>query len=153
MGTLQYNNDYFQVYRRLAKEFDLPLRMGSQDLLAAMGGGHQRGQLDADGILCPDYLVYGERKAKESMADYWKRMLSDLKPGVTELFIHASVAGDELTAFTNTAGDRAEEYRLFTKDPEIRKLLESQNVKRIGYRALRDLQRKAHTSGKPEGVK
>src|SRR5882724_4841806 len=62
MGTLQYNEAYFQIYRRLAKEFDLPLRMASQELLAAMGGGHQRGQLDADGILCPDYLLYGERK-------------------------------------------------------------------------------------------
>ena len=44
MGTLQYNEAYFQIYRRLAKEFNLPLRMGSQELLAAQGGGHQRGQ-------------------------------------------------------------------------------------------------------------
>jgi chitin disaccharide deacetylase len=153
MGTLQFNENYFQVYRRLAKEFDLPLRMGSQELLAAMGGGQQRGQLDADGILYPDYLVYGERKANESMADYWKRMLGDLKPGVTELFIHASAAGDELAAFTNTAADRAEEYRLFTKDPEIRKILDAQNVKRIGFRALRDLQRKARAGRPADGTK
>jgi hypothetical protein len=153
MGTLQYNDTYFQVYRRLAKEFDLPLRMGSQELLAAQGGGQQRGQLDEDGILCPDYLIHGGRKANESMSDYWKRMLSDLKPGVTEAYIHASAAGDELAAFTNTASDRAEEYRLFTKDPEIRRLLEAQNVKRIGYRALRDWQRKARTNAKTEGTK
>lgn len=147
MGTLQFNEDYFQVYRRLAKEFDLPLRMGSQDLLAAMGGGHQRGQLDEDGTVYPDYLINGGRKAGETMGDYWKRMLSDLKPGVTEIYIHASAAGDELSAFTNTAGDRAEEYRLFTRDPEIRRILEAQGVKRIGYRALRDLQRKSRANG------
>ncbi|MEN3333353.1 MAG: hypothetical protein V7641_2718 [Blastocatellia bacterium] len=147
MGTLQFNEAYFQIYRRLAKEFDLPLRMGSQELLAAQGGGHQRGQLDEDGIVYPDYLIHGGRKPKESMSDYWKRMLSDLKPGVTEAYIHASAAGDELAAFTNTAGDRAEEYRLFTKDPEIRRILEAQNVKRIGYRALRDLQRKTRANG------
>ena len=35
MGALQYDDRYFQVYRRLAKEFDLPLRMGSQEVLAA----------------------------------------------------------------------------------------------------------------------
>ena len=46
MGALQYNDAYFQVYRRLAKEFDLPLRMGPQEVLAVSGGGHQRGQLD-----------------------------------------------------------------------------------------------------------
>ena len=143
MGALQYNEAYFQVYRKLAKEFDLPLRMGSQETLAAAGGGHQRAQLDADGILYPDYLILGGRKDGESMNDYWKRMLKDLKPGVTELFIHASVAGDEIAHITNSWKDRAEEYRLFTTDTEVRQILESQNVKRIGFRALRDLQRKS----------
>jgi len=147
MGTMQLNEAYFQVYRRLAKEFDLPLRMGSQELLAAQGGGHQRGQLDEDGTVYPDYLIHGGRKAGETMSDYWKRQLSELKPGVTEAYIHASAAGDELSAFTNSAGDRAEEYRLFTRDPEIRRILDAQGVKRIGYRALRDLQRKARANG------
>src|SRR6185369_15920385 len=62
MGTLQFNEAYFQVYRRLAKEFDLPLRMGSQELLASLGGGQQRGQLDEDGVVYPDYLIHGGRK-------------------------------------------------------------------------------------------
>ena len=146
MGTLQYNEAYFQIYRRLAKEFDLPLRMGSQDLLAAQGGGQQRGQLDSDGTIYPDYLIHGDRKPGESMRDYWKRQLNSLKPGVTELYIHASVAGDEIKHITNSWQDRAIEYELFTKDPDIRSILESQNVKRIGYRALRDLQRRAHAN-------
>ena len=143
MGTLQYNESYFQIYRRLAKEFDLPLRMGSQELLAAQGGGHQRGQLDSDGTIYPDYLIHGDRKPGESVRDYWKRELTSLKPGVTELYIHASVPGEEIKHITNTWEDRSAEYELFTKDPEIRRILESQSVKRIGYRALRDLQRKS----------
>lgn len=143
MGTLQYNQAYFQIYRRLAKEFDLPLRMGSQELLAAQGGGDQRGQLDADGVVYPDYLIHGDRKPGESIRDYWKRSISALKPGVTELYIHASVAGDEIKHITNSWEDRAAEYELFTKDPEVRRILEAQGVKRIGYRVLRDLQRKA----------
>ncbi len=146
MGTLQYNDAYFQVYRRLAKEFDLPLRMGSQELLQAMGGGHQRGQLDSDGIICPDYLIYGDRKQGESVADYWKRQLANLKPGVTELYIHAAQPGDEIKHITNSWEDRAAEYELFTHDAEIRRLLESQGVKRVGYRALRDLQRKSRAA-------
>ena len=148
MGALQYDDRYFQMYRRLAKEFDLPLRMGSQEILAAAGGGHQRGQLDADGILYPDYLIHGGRKQGEPMTDYWKRVLKELKPGVTELYIHAAVAGDEMQHITNSWKDRAEEYRLFTKDPEVRQILESQKVKRIGYRALRDLQRRGRTTNK-----
>ena len=145
MGTLQYNEAYFQIYRRLAKEFNLPLRMGSQELLAAQGGGHQRGQLDSDGTIYPDYLIHGDRKPGESIRDYWKRSIGALKPGVTELYIHASVAGDEIKNITNSWEDRAAEYELFTKDPEVRRILETQGVKRIGYRALRDLQRRAGT--------
>ena len=142
MGALQYSDAYFQVYRRLAKEFNVPLRMGSQDVLASAGGGHQRGQLDSDGIVYPDYLIHGGPTKGESVTDYWKRMLNALKPGVTELFIHASKPGEEIQHITNSWKDRAAEYELFTRDPEIRRILEAQGVKRIGYRALRDLQRR-----------
>ena len=143
MGTLQYNEDYFQIYRRLAKEFNLPLRMGSQELLEKQGGGQQRGQLDSDGTIYPDYLIHGDRKPGEPIRDYWKRSISSLKSGVTELYIHASVAGDEIKHITNSWQDRAAEYELFTKDPDVRRILDSQEVKRIGYRVLRDLQRKS----------
>jgi predicted glycoside hydrolase/deacetylase ChbG (UPF0249 family) len=148
MGALQYNDAYFQVYRRLAKEFDLPIRMGSQETLAAAGGGHQRGQLDSDGVVYTDYLIHGSRKQGEPMADYWKRMLKELKPGVTELYIHAALAGEEMKHVTNSWRERATEHELFTKDPEVRQILESQNVKRIGFRPLRDLQRKVRAEKK-----
>ncbi len=110
MGALQFDDRYFQVYRRLAKEFDVPLRMGSQEILAGAGGGHQRAQLDADGVLYPDNLVYGGRRPGESVKDYWKRMLSALKPGVTELYIHAALAGEEMRSITNSWQERAAEY-------------------------------------------
>jgi predicted glycoside hydrolase/deacetylase ChbG (UPF0249 family) len=142
MGALQYSDAYFQSYRRLANEFNLPIRMGSQEVLAANGGAHQRGQLDADGVIYPDYLIHGGPQKGESITDYWKRMLKSLKPGVTELYIHASVAGEEIQHITNSWKDRAEEYRMFTRDAEVRSILESQGVKRISYRPLRDLQRK-----------
>ena len=142
MGALQFDDRYFQVYRRLAKEFDVPLRMGSQEILAGAGGGHQRAQLDADRIIYPDYLVHGGRKKGESVKDYWKRNLRDLKPGVTELYIHAALAGEEMQSITNSWQERATEHELFTKDAEIRELLNSLGVKRVGFRALRDLQRK-----------
>jgi predicted glycoside hydrolase/deacetylase ChbG (UPF0249 family) len=144
MGTLQYDLKYYEVYRRLAREFDLPIRMASQEVLAAASAGHLRRQLEEDGVVFTDYLIHGGRKSNETVADYWKRMLKELKPGVTELYIHAALAGEEMKHITNSWQERATEYELFTKDPEVRRILESQGVKRIGYRALRDLQRKTH---------
>jgi predicted glycoside hydrolase/deacetylase ChbG (UPF0249 family) len=152
MGTLQYNLKYHEVYRKLAREFDLPLRMGSQDLLVAQGGGHLRAQLDADGVVYTDYPIHNARKQGEPVGDYWKRILNELKPGVTELYIHAALAGEEMQHITNSWQERAAEHHLFTKDEEVRKILEARGIKRIGYRALRDLQRKARAETQKSGA-
>ena len=141
MGALQYAEPYFQVYRALAREFDLPIRMGSQATLAALGGGRQRPQLDADGIVYPDFLIHGQRLKGEPVDVYWHRMLEGLQPGVTELYIHAALPGDEMRAITNSWEERAREYELFTTDASVRAILERKGVTRIGYRALRTLQR------------
>lgn len=143
MGALQYADPYFQVYRALAREFNLPIRMGSQETLAAFGGGHQRAQLDGDGIVYTDYLIHGGRQKGEAVDAYWRRMLEGLRPGVTELYIHAALAGEEMQAVTHSWKDRAAEFELFTNDASIRALLDRKGVRRIGYRALRDLQRRS----------
>jgi chitin disaccharide deacetylase len=69
-------------------------------------------------------------------------MLRNLRPGVTELYIHAAKDGEELRQITGSWRDRVAEYELFTRDAEIRAFLEGQGVRRIGYRVIRDLQRK-----------
>ena len=143
MGALQFAEPYFQVYRALAKEFSVPIRMGSQATLASFGAPHQRGQLDADGVVYPDYLIHGGRLKNEPVETYWRRMLEGLTPGVTELYIHAALPGDEMKAVTNSWQDRATEFELFTNDASIRALLEKRGVRRVGFRALRDLQRTA----------
>ncbi len=50
------------------------------------------------------------------MATYWRRMLEGLRPGVTELYIHAALPGEEMQAVTNSWKDRAAEFELFTND-------------------------------------
>jgi hypothetical protein len=55
---------------------------------------------------------------------------------------HAALPAEEMKKITGSWEERATESRLFAKDPEIRQLLQAQQVKRIGYRVLRDLQRK-----------
>jgi len=141
MGTLQYDLRYHAVYVKLALEFDLPLRTASQETLEALGAGQLRSELARAGILGPDYLIHGGRERGEVVGDYWRRMLRGLRPGVTELYIHAAAEGEELRQITGSWRDRVAEYELFTRDPEIRALLESQGVRRIGYRPIRELQR------------
>jgi predicted glycoside hydrolase/deacetylase ChbG (UPF0249 family) len=146
MGVLQSRLDYYPAYLRLARELDVPVRMASQDLLATMGAGRARADFVREGVLHPDFMVFGGREGKTAR-EYWPATLRALRPGVTELYIHAALATDDMKTMTGAlvgAGweERAQEHELFARDPSIRSLLEEQGIKRIGFRALRDLQRR-----------
>ncbi|OQX24284.1 MAG: hypothetical protein BWK80_21665 [Desulfobacteraceae bacterium IS3] len=153
MWTMMIDSNYYEVYLKLAKEFDLPVRMPTQASLESKGLGTLREKMAADGILCPDFLFFAGRRQDESLKDCWKRLLNSLQPGVTEIYIHAALPTAEMQAMTgeNEAINwrvRAMEYELFTHDPDIRALIQSHGVKLIGYRALRELQRRERAAFK-----
>ncbi len=141
MGTLHFDVRYHEVYQRLAVEYDLPVRMASRAMLDSHGAGFVRDSLADAGIICPDYLIYGGHAENESTEEYWLRMLGGLETGVTELFIHPALPGDEIEGIMEKWHVRSEEYRLFKRGGVIESLLENNGVKIIGYRSLRRLQR------------
>ena len=143
MGTLQLNAAYAEQYLKLAVEFDLPVRMASQATLAKMGGPTQRAAFAAQGIVFPDDFVYEDLQDEpKDVKGYWMRKLANLKPGVTELYIHAGMATDELKAITGSWKTRTEEFEAFTRDPDLKALVEREKIVRIGWRPLRELQRR-----------
>ena len=147
MGTLQYHPEYMKSYLRLAVEFDLPVRMASQETLARMGHPEIRGQFAAQGIVSPDYFVFDELKnEKNGVKDFWLGVVKNLKPGVTELYIHAALPSDELKAITGSWSTRAQEYEVFTHDEELKQLIADQKIILIGYRPLRELQHSARAA-------
>lgn len=148
MGTLQYAPRYLEVYLRLAVEFDLPVRMASQETLERFNQPGLRAQFAAKGILFPDHFVYDELKDEPAdVKGFWLRILRQLRPGVTELYIHAAKPTEELQAISGSWRTRAAEFEAFTHDPEVRQAIADQKIIRIGYRPLRDLQRKLRKAG------
>jgi hypothetical protein len=148
MGTLQLSPDYMKVYVQLALEFDLPLRMASQETMARFGQPGLRDQIAAKGILFPDYFVYDELKdEKNGVKDFWLKIVNNLKPGVTELYIHAALPTDELKAITGSWSARAQEYEVFTNDEDMKRLIKEQNIILIGYQPIRELQRSERKAG------
>ena len=143
MGTLQLNPEYFKVYVQLAVEFDLPLRMASQETMARFGQPELRSQVAARGIVFPDHFVYDELKnEKDNVKSFWLGIVQNLKPGVTELYIHAALATDELKAITGTWSIRSQEFEVFTRDVEMKRLVAEQRIILTGFRPLRELQRR-----------
>lgn len=144
MGTLQLDPRFLESYVRLGVEFDLPLRMASQATMARFGFPDLRAQIAAKGIVFPDDFVYEElAQEKQDVRGFWLKILRQLKPGVTELYIHAGKPTDELKAITASWSVRSAEFETFANDPEVRQLMESEKIIRIGYRPLRELQRAA----------
>ena len=141
MGTLQYDPRFHVPYLKLAKEYRLPIRVGSQAALDAFGVGDRRDSISAAGIVFPDYLIHDQRQKGETTRGYWTRIVSTLRPGVTELYIHPAIESDALKRMTGRWKTRVEEYQIFRSDPEMLGILEEHRVKLIGWRELRDLQR------------
>jgi predicted glycoside hydrolase/deacetylase ChbG (UPF0249 family) len=145
MGTLQLDPKYVQAYLQLAVEFDLPVRMASQETLANAGFPKLRDLFAAKGILFTDHFVYDELpQEKNGVKQFWHGIVGNLKPGVTELYIHAALPTEELKAITGSWATRSEEREVFAHDAELKKLVADQGIILIGYRPLRDLQRSNH---------
>ncbi len=135
MGTLQLRADFYDVYVELAVDFGLPLRMagaGGEQLI----GFPYRDVAAAEGIVFPDNFVYytgvGARRFVE-------RALFDLRPGVTEVYLHPAVDTDELRASHPDWSGRVEDHAFLCSDPSLLDLIDRAGATLIGYRDLRDL--------------
>jgi chitin disaccharide deacetylase len=136
MGTLQLRPEFFDVYLDLAVEFDLPLRLSGPSTQALVGFPF-RDLADEEGVLAPDHLLLPSGiGARESL----ERLLTDPRPGVTEILMHPSTDHPELRALALDWERRVDDHRLLT-DPEVRSAVAAAGIRLIGWRELRDLQR------------
>ena len=137
MGTLQLRADFFDVYLELAVEFQLPLRMAGASAQRLVGFPY-RELAEAEGVVFTDHYVFysgvGGRKPIE-------RALFDLRPGVTEMYVHPAVDTDELRSSHPDWSGRVEDHAYVCSDPSLRDLIDRAGAVMIGYRELRELQR------------
>ena len=139
MGTVQLKPEFFDVYLELAVDFGLPLRLSGESSQRLVGFPFRRLAAE-EGVLFPDQLVIvpgvGSRRLIE-------KVVQDLRPGVTEVFVHPAVDTAELRAFAPDWSARVDDLDLVTRDGRLRTLIERSGAKLIGYRELRDVQRAA----------
>jgi hypothetical protein len=137
MGTLQLRPEFFDVYLDLAVDFDLPLRLSGWSTQQFVGFPFR--ELAAEeGIVSPDHLVvYPGVGARQALTE----TLADLRPGVTELYVHPAVDSAELRALAPDAEGRVDDLRLMTETGALEQVLAEAGAELVGWRALRDLQR------------
>ncbi len=152
MGTLQYNQDYWKEYLRLAREFDVPLRLGNPAMLERFGLNGRYELVRQAGIIGVPLVDFGTFKpdptSQETWAASYDAYLKQLKPGVHELLVHLALDTPEIHAITGNWHHRYWDF-LWVTSPKTKALVEKLDIKLIGYRPIRELQRKlrAEASG------
>lgn len=141
MGTLQLDVNYHALYVRLAAEYRLPIRMARRSWMHEMGMAQIVEQADRLGVLAPDHFWYGGPPHADETATYWTEVLRKLQPGVSELYVHAAADEPEMRAISDSWAQRAADYRFFMA-PGTHTLLRDLGITLIGYRPLRELQRR-----------
>lgn len=137
MGTLQLKPEFFDVYLELAVDFGLPLRLSGPSTERSIGFPFRRLAAE-EGVLFPDHFVYstvGSRKAIE-------RTVFELRPGVTEVYAHPATDTPELRALAPDWAARVDDHHLLSHDAGLRALISRSGAHVIGWRELRDAQRK-----------
>jgi predicted glycoside hydrolase/deacetylase ChbG (UPF0249 family) len=136
MGTMQLRAEFFDVYLEMAVDFRLPLRMAGASAERLIGFPYRR-LARAEGVLFSDFFVQSNVGSRRSI----EKVLFDLRPGVTEVYLHPAQDSDELRASHPDWANRVEDHLMLTRDPAFVDLVERAGAILIGYRELRDLQR------------
>lgn len=137
MGTLQLRPEFFDVYLGLAIDFELPIRLSGASTQDAVGFPFRTLAVE-EGVVFPDHLVVsgvGARRAVE-------RTIMDLRPGVTELYLHPATDHAELRSLAPDWAARVDDHHLLTGDSELRAMVQRSGAVLVGWRELRDAQRK-----------
>jgi chitin disaccharide deacetylase len=140
MGVLQAGTnrgDLYEVYLDLAEEFRLPVRISARqqtekELVQA------RDRAQSRGVLFNERLVYPWPRRTR---DVFFEEIPKLPPGVSEIFAHPVVDGEELRGYDTVNADIRTHDAMCLIDPEVSRLLNQHNITRISFRELRELQR------------
>jgi predicted glycoside hydrolase/deacetylase ChbG (UPF0249 family) len=139
MGTLQLRPEFFDVYLDLAVEFSLPIRLSGRSTQELIGFPF-RDLAEEEGVVAPDHLMYYSGVGGRAVFD---ALLQDVRPGVTEIFLHPATDHSELRALAPDWERRVDDHRLLTDEASLRDRLDAAGVTLIGWRELRELQRSA----------
>jgi predicted glycoside hydrolase/deacetylase ChbG (UPF0249 family) len=139
MGTLQVRKELFPIYVKLAREYELPLRMAGESADARLGFG-SRAQCDAAGILYPDHFSF---QWGTETRDLIEKVIAAPRPGVMEIILHPVAPGEELDAYDKTEKAIRIHDAAVGVDRTLKARLDAAGIQRVSFRGLRDAMRAA----------
>ena len=154
---LETGRDFLGPVLEMAARNGLPFRLprllegSGQDLSLQPVLDRAAAIADSVGVVIPDrlwthpFVLAGEgtegEETYEQIRDDFLAMLRRVGHGVTEIYLHPMVDGEELrAAVDHSARKRGYEMRLLA-DPLVHRTIADEGLVRISWRALRELQR------------
>lgn len=136
-GAMQLRPEFFDIYLELAVEFGLPMRLSGASTERFVGFPFRR-LAEEEGVVFPDHLIHvstgvGSRRAVE-------KTLFELRPGVTEIYVHPAADTPELRAVAPDWANRVDDHHLINHDAALQTLIKRSGATLIGYRELRAVQ-------------
>ncbi|MCR4315959.1 MAG: polysaccharide deacetylase family protein [Planctomycetes bacterium] len=131
MGNYHYDTDAFNIIVKIAKEYNLPLRLFLET---------RRERCREEGILSTDFLHTDVPGVTNS--NYYEpaeAFLEGLQPGVHELLIHVMVESDEARRITNSWQRRVHDLDTWTSE-RIKNKIDQLGIKIIRWKDIYDLQ-------------
>jgi predicted glycoside hydrolase/deacetylase ChbG (UPF0249 family) len=138
MGAALLRPEFFDVCLDLAVEFGLPIQAPDPSRETQVGFP-LRDLAVQEGVVVPDHLVkVNPANARRSV----ERAIEDLLPGVTEICLSPATDHSELRSLAPDWARRVDDHHMLTRDSELRALVQRSGVVLVGWRELREVQRK-----------
>ncbi|HVO82735.1 MAG TPA: polysaccharide deacetylase family protein [Terriglobales bacterium] len=148
MGTLTRSPELVEVYRRMGREYALPILMER-----SAGAHHPQGTPDAtEEALIDRVISMDPGVSTKDWLEAYKKMLAPLPPGVYQLIVHLAHDDQEMQGATSDHPDWGAAWRQadfeMLQSPEFRRFLREQGFVLVGWK---DLARALPTGHGPSG--
>tara|TARA_R110002020_G_scaffold21009_4_gene71303 strand:+ start:6753 stop:7682 length:930 start_codon:yes stop_codon:yes gene_type:complete len=139
MGGAMATPDFLRAYIKVGKEFRLPVFLPKE--IGDMGELKDNGTLD-DRTVLVNHSTIGPSDYREGTDQFYRELLQDLPPGVTNLLVHLAYDDPEMRAVTTGFEDWGSAWRQadldFFTSPECKRILKESNIVLLQWREIRD---------------
>jgi len=145
MGSVVHPK-FLGSYLKLASEFELPAFLPNVTRERLMQISDPEfvdtyaqiiDQVNTASVPTLDEILIDTLHHEDSKIEYYKDLISHVKPGLTHLLFHPTKMGEELAAITpESCAWRNADYLCFT-DPNLKQFIDDSEVTLIGYRDLK----------------
>lgn len=139
MFTLYLRPDYLAVYKKLGREYKLPILLNAEYL--TLFGLEANEHINEDIVVDKVYMAYSPDFEK-GMANYYTEVLKNMQPGLNIILLHAAYDNEEMRGVTSNhpgygSAWRQQDFDFFTSEA-CENLVKEGSIQLITWREIRD---------------